>query len=196
MVFELPPLPYAQDALEPFISRETISFHYERHHATYVNNLNKLLPGSAFEGSDLERIVREAEGGIFNNGAQVWNHTFYWECLGPDCGGQPYGLLAQAIERDFGSWDAFRESFSNAAASLFGSGWVWLTVRPDGKLLIVQESNAGNPLRNGLSPLLTCDVWEHAYYIDKRNRRPAYIDDFWKLVNWQFAEKNYLKAVS
>jgi Fe-Mn family superoxide dismutase len=196
MVFELPPLPYAQDALEPFISRETISFHYERHHATYVNNLNKLLPGSAFEGSDLERIVREAEGGIFNNGAQVWNHTFYWECLGPDCGGQPYGLLAQAIERDFGSWDAFRESFSNAAASLFGSGWAWLTVRPDGKLLIVQESNAGNPLRNGLSPLLTCDVWEHAYYIDKRNRRPAYIDDFWKLVNWQFAEKNYLKAVS
>lgn len=196
MTFELPPLPYAKDALEPFISQETILYHYERHHATYVNNLNKLLPGSAFEHSDLERIVREAEGGIFNNGAQVWNHSFYWECLGPDCGGQPTGRMAQAIERDFGSWEAFRDAFSNAAASLFGSGWAWLVVRPDGKLLIVQESNAGNPLRNGLIPVLTCDVWEHAYYIDKRNRRPAYIDDFWKLVNWQFVEKNYLKAVS
>lgn len=196
MAIELPPLPYANDALEPFISRETILYHYERHHATYVNNLNKLLPGSAFEDSDLEHIVREAEGSIFNNGAQVWNHTFYWECLGPDCGGQPSGRLAQAIDRDFGSWDAFREAFSNAAASLFGAGWTWLVVRPDGKLLIVQESNAGNPMRNGFIPVLTCDVWEHAYYIDKRNRRPAYIDDFWKLVNWQFVEKNYLKAVS
>jgi len=196
MIFELPPLPYAPDALEPFISRETISFHYERHHATYVNNLNKLLPGSAFEQATLEEIVVGADGAIFNNGAQVWNHTFYWECLGPDCGGQPVGKLAQAIVRDFGSWEAFRESFSTAAASLFGSGWAWLTVRPDGKLLIVQESNAGNPLKNGLKPVLTCDVWEHAYYVDKRNRRPAYIDDFWKLVNWQAAEQHFLNALS
>ncbi len=196
MTFELPRLPYSADALEPFISKETIEFHHGKHHATYVNNLNKLLPGSPFERSSLENIVMQADGAIFNNGAQVWNHSFYWQCLAPDSGGIPMGKTAQAIDRDFGSFEAFREAFSNAAASLFGSGWAWLVVRPDGKLLIVQESNAGNPMRNGLKPILTCDVWEHAYYIDKRNRRPAYIDDFWKLVNWKAVESYFLKDMA
>ncbi|MDP3461550.1 MAG: superoxide dismutase [Bacteroidales bacterium] len=196
MTFELPRLPYSADALEPFISKETIEFHHGKHHATYVNNLNKLLPGSPFERSSLENIVMQADGAIFNNGAQVWNHSFYWQCLVPDSGGIPMGKTAQAIDRDFGSFEAFREAFSNAAASLFGSGWAWLVVRPDGKLLIVQESNAGNPMRNGLKPILTCDVWEHAYYIDKRNRRPAYIDDFWKLVNWKAVESFFLKDMA
>jgi len=196
MTFELPRLPYSADALEPFISKETIEFHHGKHHATYVNNLNKLLPGSPFERSSLENIVMQADGAIFNNGAQVWNHSFYWQCLAPDSGGIPMEKTAQAIDRDFGSFEAFREAFSNAAASLFGSGWAWLVVRPDGKLLIVQESNAGNPMRNGLKPILTCDVWEHAYYIDKRNRRPAYIDDFWKLVNWKAVESFFLKDMA
>ena len=196
MTFELPRLPYSVDALEPFISKETIEFHYGKHHATYVNNLNKLVVGSPFENSTLDNIVMQADGAIFNNGAQVWNHSFYWQCLTPDASGIPIGKPAQAIERDFGSFEAFKEAFSNAAAGLFGSGWAWLVVRPDGKLLIVQEANAGNPLRNGLTPILTCDVWEHAYYIDKRNRRPAYIDDFWKLVNWQAVETFFLNAIA
>jgi superoxide dismutase, Fe-Mn family len=196
MTFELPRLPYSVDALEPFISKETIDFHYGKHHATYVNNLNKLVVGSPFENSTLDNIVMQADGAIFNNGAQVWNHSFYWQCLTPDASGIPIGKSVQAIERDFGSFEAFKEAFSNAAAGLFGSGWAWLVVRPDGKLLIVQEANAGNPLRNGLTPILTCDVWEHAYYIDKRNRRPAYIDDFWKLVNWQAVETFFLNAIA
>ena len=184
MAYELPELPYAKDALEPYISKETIEYHYGKHHAGYVKNLNGLVPGTEFETSELETIIKKADGGIFNNGAQVWNHTFYWNCMSPDGGGEPTGALMNALKSDFGSFDAFKEQFSKAAATLFGSGWAWLVKTPAGKLEIVQESNAGNPLRNGLEPILTCDVWEHAYYIDKRNLRPAYIEDFWKVVDW------------
>lgn len=196
MPFELPILPYAEDALEPYISKETINFHYGKHHATYVNKLNELVPGSRFENASLETIVKEAEGGIYNNGAQVWNHTFYWNCLSAEGGGVPFGKVGEAIDRDFGSFTQFKEQFSQAAATLFGAGWAWLVSDRAGKLSIVQESNAGNPMRQGLSPLLTCDVWEHAYYIDKRNRRPAYIDDFWKIVNWKAVEAYYLNRIA
>jgi Fe-Mn family superoxide dismutase len=172
------------DALEPLISRSTLEFHYGKHHQAYVNNLNKLVPGTPFENATLEQIIKEATGGIFNNGAQVWNHTFYWNCLKPDGGGEPTGKLLDLLIRDFGSFDTFKEEFTKAAATLFGSGWAWLCSGEDGKLSILQESNAGNPMRNGFTPLLTCDVWEHAYYLDKQNRRPDYITDFWKLVDW------------
>ena len=188
MAFELPPLPYEKNALEPYISANTIEFHYGKHHLAYVNNLNKLVPGTTFENASLEDIVMKASGGIFNNGAQVWNHTFYWHCLKPNGGGMPGEHLFRAIVRDFGSFETFREQFTNAAATLFGSGWAWLVKDKDGKLSIVQESNAGNPMRNGFTPLLTCDVWEHAYYLDKQNRRPDYIADFWKLVDWGAVE--------
>lgn len=191
MKHELPALPWAYDALEPYISKQTIEFHYGKHHQTYVNNLNNLIPGTAFENSSLEEIILKAEGGIFNNGAQVWNHTFYWQCLSPKGVGQPTGKLAEAINRDFGSFEAFREKFSAAAATLFGSGWAWLVKTPEGKLEIVQESNAGNPLRQGKTPLLTCDVWEHAYYLDKQNRRADYIADFWKLVDWEAVAERF-----
>ena len=183
MIHELPKLPYAQDALEPYISKRTIEFHYGKHHQAYVNNLNKLIAGTGFENASLEEIVRTAGGGIFNNGAQVWNHTFYWNCLKPQGGGEPTGPLADALLKNFGSFGEFREKFSTAAATLFGSGWAWLIKKEDGTLEIVQESNAGNPLKNGATPLLTCDVWEHAYYLDKQNVRPDYISDFWKLVD-------------
>ncbi|MDX9933301.1 MAG: superoxide dismutase [Bacteroidales bacterium] len=191
MKFELPPLPWAADALEPIISAKTIEFHYGKHHQAYVNNLNNLLPGSPFENAPLEQIVVEAEGGIFNNAAQVWNHTFYWNCLTPKGGGQPTGDLMDAIVRDFGSFEEFQKQFTQAAATLFGSGWAWLSADEDGKLIISQESNAGNPMRKGLEPLLTCDVWEHAYYLDKQNRRPDYIADFWKLVDWDAVSDRY-----
>lgn len=184
MAFELPKLPYALDALEPHISKQTLEFHYGKHHQAYVNNLNNLVPGTEFENASLEEIVMKASGGIFNNGAQVWNHTFYWNCLTPNGGGKPDGKLAEAIDAAFGSFDEFKQKFSTAAATLFGSGWAWLVKNADGSLAIVQESNAGNPLRNGLTPLLTCDVWEHAYYIDQQNKRPDYIASFWNLVNW------------
>ena len=191
MKFELPPLPWAADALEPIISAKTIEFHYGKHHQAYVNNLNNLLPGSPFENAPLEQIVVEAEGGIFNNAAQVWNHTFYWNCLTPKGGGQPTGDLMDAIVRDFGSFEEFQKQFTQAAATLFGSGWAWLSADEDGKLIISQEPNAGNPMRKGLEPLLTCDVWEHAYYLDKQNRRPDYIADFWKLVDWEAVSDRY-----
>lgn len=184
MAFELPKLPYALDALEPHISKQTLEFHYGKHHQAYVNNLNNLVPGTEFENSSLEEIVMKASGGIFNNGAQVWNHTFYWNCLKPNGGGKPSGKLAEAIDTAFGSFDEFKQKFSTAAATLFGSGWAWLVKNADGSLAIVQESNAGNPLRNGLTPLLTCDVWEHAYYIDQQNKRPDYIASFWNLIDW------------
>lgn len=185
MAYELPALPYAMDALQPYISKETLDFHYGKHHAAYVNNLNKLVVGTAFENASLEDIVKKAGGGIFNNGAQVWNHTFYWNCMSPEGDRTPSGALLNAIKSDFGSFDEFKDKFSTAAATLFGSGWAWLVKSDAGKLEIVQESNAGNPLTKGLEPIMTCDVWEHAYYIDKRNRRPAYIDDFWNLVDWE-----------
>ena len=185
MSYELPALPYAMDALQPCISKETLEYHYGKHHAAYVNNLNKLVEGTDFATAGLEGIIKKAEGGIFNNGAQVWNHTFYWNCMAPEGNEEPSGALLNAIKSDFGSFEEFKDKFSVAAATLFGAGWAWLVKTPSGKLDIVQESNAGNPIRSGLEPIMTCDVWEHAYYIDKRNRRPAYIDDFWKLVDWE-----------
>jgi Fe-Mn family superoxide dismutase len=184
MKHELPPLPWAIDALQPFISKQTIEFHYGKHHQAYVNNLNNLIPGTEFEALDLEEIVLKSKGGIFNNAAQVWNHTFYWHCLKPNGGGEPKGKLADAIVGDFASFQAFKEKFSLAAATLFGSGWAWLVNNKEGHLEIIQEGNAGVPITSGKTPLLTCDVWEHAYYLDKQNRRPDYISDFWKLVDW------------
>ena len=190
MAFELPPLPYKMDALEPFISKETLEYHYGKHHQAYVNNLNNLVPGTEFERASLEDIIIKSKGGVFNNGAQVWNHTFYWECLSPKGGGAPTGTVMDALTESFGSFNEFKDQFSKAAATLFGSGWAWLVKNASGKLEIVQESNAGNPMTSGKTPLLTCDVWEHAYYIDKRNKRPEYIADFWNLVNWDYVKRN------
>ncbi len=190
-MFELPALPYSKDALQPHISQETLEYHYGKHHQAYVTNLNKLIPGTEFENASLEEIVRKASGGIFNNGAQVWNHTFYWNCLSPKGGGKPSGDLAQAIDRAFGSFDAFKEKFSQTAVTTFGSGWAWLVKKKDGALAVVSTSNAGNPLKDGDTPILTCDVWEHAYYIDYRNARPKYVEIFWNLINWDFAAKNF-----
>ena len=191
MSFTLPSLPYAEDALEPVISKQTIEFHYGKHHLTYVNNLNKLIVGTKFEKLGLEEIILEADGGIFNNAAQVWNHTFYWNCLTPNGGGEPAGKLAEAINAEFGSFDVFKEKFLVAATTLFGSGWAWLVKNKENKLEIVQTSNANCPLTDGLTPLLTCDVWEHAYYLDKQNRRPAYVDDFWKIVDWNAVNNRF-----
>lgn len=191
MAYELPELPYAADALEPVISRETIDYHYGKHHQAYVTNLNKLVAGSGFEGATLEDIIRAADGAIFNNGAQVWNHTFYWNGLSPDGGGQPSGALGEAIDAAFGSFEAFKEAFNNSAVGNFGSGWTWLVKNDDGSVEIVNTSNAANPIRDGKTPLLTIDVWEHAYYIDYRNARPKYLDEIWKLVNWDFVAANY-----
>ena len=191
MSFELPPLPYAQNALEPHISAETLEYHYGKHHSTYVTNLNKLTEGTDNAGKSLEEIIKSASGGLFNNAAQVWNHTFYWNCLSPNGGGAPTGALAAAIDAAFGSFDAFKEKFSMSAATNFGSGWTWLVKGADGKLAIVNTSNAGCPITDGVTPVLTCDVWEHAYYIDYRNARPKYVEAFWKLVNWEFAAANF-----
>ena len=191
MSFELPALPYAQDALAPHISAETIEYHYGKHHQTYVTNLNNLVPGTEFEGLSLEEIVKKSSGGIFNNAAQVWNHTFYWNSLSPNGGGAPTGGLANAIERTFGSFDKFKEEFAKTAVTTFGSGWAWLVKNKNGDLELVSTSNAGCPLTAGQTPILTCDVWEHAYYIDFRNLRPKYLEAFWALVNWEFASANY-----
>ena len=191
MSFELPPLPYAQDALEPHISAETLEYHYGKHHNTYVTNLNKLTEGTDNAGKSLEEIIKTASGGLFNNAAQVWNHTFYWNCLSPTGGGAPTGALATAIDEAFGSFDAFKEKFSTSAATNFGSGWTWLVKDAAGKLAIVNTSNAGCPITDGVTPVLTCDVWEHAYYIDYRNARPKYVEAFWNLVNWDFAAANF-----
>lgn len=183
MKFELPPLPYAPEALEPVISAQTISFHYGKHHQAYVNNLNNLITGTRFENASLEEIVMQSEGAIFNNGAQGWNHTFYWEGLGGK-GGSPEGKLLKKINDAFGTFENFKEVFADAAVKLFGSGWAWLVEDAEGILKIVQTSNAGNPMRDGLKPLFTCDVWEHAYYLDFQNRRPDYVKSFWDIVNW------------
>lgn len=191
MNFELPLLPFAMDALEPFISKQTLDYHYGKHHLTYVNNLNKLIVGTKFEESSLEEIIQAAEGGIFNNAAQVWNHTFYWNCLSPKGGGEPAGKLLEAIKNEFGSFEEFKEKFSLAATTLFGSGWAWLVKNKENKLQIIQTSNANNPMTQGFTPLLTCDVWEHAYYLDKQNRRPAYVEDFWKIVDWKAAAERF-----
>lgn len=185
MAFELPKLPYNLGDLAPVIEKRTLEFHYGKHHNAYVTNLNNLIPGTKFENASLEDIIKDADGGIFNNGAQVWNHTFYFTSFKPGGGGEPSGDLADAINNNFGSFSEFKEQFSKAAATLFGSGWAWLIKKDDGKLEIIQESNAGNPLRNGATPILTCDVWEHAYYLDYQNRRPDYIKAFWDILDWE-----------
>ena len=191
MTFELPALPYAKDALAPHISEETIEYHYGKHHQTYVTNLNNLVPGTEFEGLSLEEIVKKSSGGIFNNAAQVWNHTFYWNSLSPNGGGEPTGALAEAINKTFGSFEKFKEELTNCAITTFGSGWAWLVKNADGSLALVSTSNAGCPLTAGQTPVLTCDVWEHAYYIDYRNLRPKYLEAFWALVNWNSANANF-----
>ncbi len=196
MPFELSPLPYARDALAPHISAETLDYHYGKHHAAYVNNLNNFIVGTIFEESTLEEIIREAEGVLFNNAAQVWNHSFYWNSLTPNGGGEPAGELSAAIESAFGSFDAFRQAFTASATAQFGSGWTWLVKQSDGTLAIVNTANAANPLTDGQTPIITCDVWEHAYYIDYRNARPAYIEAFWQLVNWEFAANNFAAGLS
>jgi Fe-Mn family superoxide dismutase len=184
MIHELPKLPYKLDALAPHISEETLDFHYGKHHQAYVNNLNNLVPGTEFENADLETLIKKSDGGIYNNAAQVWNHTFYFNSF--TTGGRPEaaGQLADAINDSFGSFDKMKEEFNKAAATLFGAGWAWLAMDDNGKLSIVKESNAGNPLRAGLKPIMTCDVWEHAYYIDYRNKRPDYLTSFWEILDW------------
>jgi Fe-Mn family superoxide dismutase len=190
MQHQLPALPYAMDALAPHISKETLEYHYGKHHAAYVTNLNNLIKGTEFEKLALEDIIKRSSGAIFNNAAQVWNHTFYWNCLSPKGGGQPRGALSDAIGRKWGSFDGFKEAFGKSAVANFGSGWTWLVKKGDGAVDIVKTGNAATPLTGADKPLLTCDVWEHAYYIDYRNRRPDYVAAFWNLVNWEFAAGN------
>jgi Fe-Mn family superoxide dismutase len=191
MAFELPKLPYEKTALAPHISAKTLEFHHGKHHQTYVTNLNKLVIGTEFENSSLEDIINQASGGIFNNAAQIWNHSFYWQSLSPNGGGQPSGNLANAIKTTYGSFDVFKEKFTQCAITTFGSGWAWLVKDTAGKLSLVSSRNADCPLTDGLIPLLTCDVWEHAYYIDYQNARPQYLAAFWSLVNWDFAAANF-----
>jgi len=186
----LPALPYSMDALAPTVSKETLEYHYGKHHQAYVTNLNKLIVGTEFESMSLEDIILKSSGGIFNNAAQVFNHTFYWNCLSPNGGQEPQGKLAEAIKASFGSFADFKEKFTQTAVGTFGSGWAWLVKDQNGKLEIVSTSNAGNPITTGKKPLLTCDVWEHAYYIDYRNARPTYVEKFWNLVNWDFVAEN------
>lgn len=191
MAFEQSALPYPRNALEPHISEETLNYHYGKHHATYVAKLNTLTENSDLANKPLEEVIMTSEGGIFNNAAQVWNHTFYWNCLAANAGGQPSGALADAINATFGSFDAFVAKFNDMAVNNFGSSWTWLVKNSDGSLEIVNTSNAGTPMTNGQTALLTCDLWEHAYYIDYRNVRPDYLKGFWQLVNWDFAAQNF-----
>ncbi len=186
----LPELKYAHNALEPHISKETLEFHYGKHHQTYVTNLNNLIKGTEFENSSLEEIVAKASGVIFNNAAQIWNHSFYWQCMSPQGGGEPTGIVAELIQKNFGSFATFKEEFSKTAITTFGSGWAWLVKKPDGSLALESTSNAGTPLTGANKPLLTCDVWEHAYYVDYRNARPKYVEAFWNLVDWDFVAAN------
>jgi superoxide dismutase, Fe-Mn family len=194
MAFELPPLPYAKDTLAPVAADETIDYHYGKHHQAYVNNLNGLVPGTKYEKMSLEEVVKASQGQasekkVFNNAAQVWNHTFYWNCLAPKAGGDPTGKIKDAIDKSFGSFADFKKKFSEASVAQFGSGWGWLVKNADGSLAIETTANAETPFAVGKSCLLTCDVWEHAYYIDYRNARPKYVEEFWKLVNWDFVTK-------
>jgi superoxide dismutase, Fe-Mn family len=190
MEHKLPPLPFSEDALTPTISKETIQYHYGKHHAAYVTNLNKLIAGTEFEEQTLDEIVQRATGGIFNNAAQAWNHAFYWQCLSPAGGGEPRGAVLDVLAKQFGSFAGFKEEFTKSIMATFGSGWVWLVKNADGKLAIESMGNAGTPLKDRRKALLTCDVWEHAYYIDYRNNRAGYVEGFWKLVNWKFVERN------
>ena len=189
MEHTLPPLPYAKDALQPHMSAETLEYHYGKHHQAYVTNLNNLIKGTEFETMTLEEIIKKSSGGIFNNSAQVWNHTFFWNCMAPNAGGAPTGAVADLINAKWGSFDKFKEEFQKSAVGNFGSGWTWL-VQKDGGVDIVNTSNAGTPLVGTDKPLLTCDVWEHAYYIDYRNARPKFVEGFWNLVNWEFVNSN------
>jgi Fe-Mn family superoxide dismutase len=191
MEHQLPPLPYAKDALAPVISAETIEYHYGKHHQTYVTNLNNLIKGTEYENATLEEIVMKSTGGIFNNAAQVWNHTFYWNGLKPNGGGAPKGELAAAIDKAFGSFEEFKKQFNQKAITTFGSGWAWLVKNKDGSLSLESTSNAANPMTSGQTPLLTIDVWEHAYYVDYRNARAKYVEEFWSIVNWDFVEANF-----
>lgn len=191
MEHTLPELPFKKNALEPYVSAETLEYHHGKHHAAYVNNLNNLIRDTEFSAMALEDIVMKASGGIFNNAAQVWNHTFYWNSLNPKSGGEPAGVLAEAIDAAFGSFADFKKTFTQKAVGLFGSGWAWLVKTKEGGLGIETTSNAGNPMTSGQKPLLTCDVWEHAYYIDYRNARPKYVEAFWNLVDWEFVEQNF-----
>jgi len=190
-MFELPKLPYALDALQPYISKETLEYHYGKHHQAYVNNLNNLVKDTEFANLSLEEIIMKASGGIFNNAAQVWNHTFYWNCMTPKSNGEPSGKLAEAINKKFGSFDEFKKAFSQSATTLFGSGWTWLAKNAQGELEIMNTGNAGLPMQDDKKALLTCDVWEHAYYIDYRNLRPKYVENFWNIVNWDYVAKNF-----
>lgn len=191
MNHQLPELPYAKNALDPYISEETLEYHYGKHHAAYVTNLNKLITGTEFEDKELEDIIRSAPaGGLFNNAAQVWNHTFYWNSLSPNGGGNPSGAIADAINESFGSFDEFKEKFSNAAKTNFGSGWTWLIKQDNGQLDVFNTDDADTAIKHNKQPLLTIDVWEHAYYIDYRNARPKYVEAYWNLVNWEFASQN------
>ena len=191
MEHTLPALPYALDALQPLISKETLEFHYGKHHQAYVTNLNNLIKGTEFENASLEDIIKKSSAGIFNNAAQVWNHTFYWNGLKPNGGGNPTGALLAAINAKWGSVDNFKAEFTKSCVGNFGSGWTWLVKKPDGSVDIVNTSNAATPLTSADKPLLTCDVWEHAYYIDYRNLRAKYIEIFWQLVNWDFVSDNF-----
>ncbi|WP_127554816.1 superoxide dismutase [Saccharospirillum alexandrii] len=193
MAFELPELPYAINALEPHISQETLEYHHGKHHNTYVTKLNGLIPGTEFEGKSLEDIIKSSSGGVFNNSAQIWNHTFYWHSLSPNGGGAPTGALADAINAKWGSFEAFQKEFDEKAVNNFGSSWTWLVKNSDGSLEIVNTSNAGTPITEGQTPIITVDLWEHAYYIDYRNLRPKYLEAFWKLANWDFAAENFAK---
>lgn len=193
MAFTLPALPYAKNALEPYISAHTLEFHHGKHHQAYVNNVNNLIAGTPFENASLEEIIQNAQGAIFNNGAQVFNHTFYFEQFSPAGCPIPKDELKAALENEFGSMESFYEQFNKTASTLFGSGWVWLVKTADGKLEIIQSPNAGCPLRDGKTPLLTCDVWEHAYYLDKQNLRPKYIEDFWKVLDWKVISERFAK---
>lgn len=190
MTIELPELPYSMDALEPHISKETLEYHYGKHHKAYVDNLNKLITGTEFENMPLEKIVCSSTSGIFNNAAQIWNHSFYWNCLSPSGGGKPTATLYDKIIKAFGSYETFTEEFTKTAMTTFGSGWAWLVEKENGDLDLLSTSNAATPITSDLRPLLTCDVWEHAYYIDYRNARPEYLQAFWKLVNWDFVANN------
>jgi len=191
MTHTLPQLPYAMNALAPYLSQETLEYHYGKHHQTYVNNLNNLIKDTEFADLSLEETILKSSGGIFNNAAQVWNHTFYWHCLSPKSAGEPSGQLASALIKKFSSLEEFKKQFSQAAITVFGSGWAWLVKNTAGELEIIQTSNAGTPLQQNKKALLTCDVWEHAYYIDYRNARPSYLENFWKIVNWEFMADNF-----
>lgn len=190
-MFALPPLPYEKNALEPYISRETLDYHYGKHHQAYVNTLNTLIQNTEFADKTIEDIIKKSTGPIFNNAAQNWNHTFYWHCLSPNSSRKPSGKLAKAIDETFGSFENFKAEFTKTAVGTFGSGWGWLVKTPEGKLELKSTSNAGTPMTDNKKALLTCDVWEHAYYIDYRNLRPKYVEEFWNIVNWDFVEKNF-----